>query len=273
MINVVYCRKCHEPIDSADTFCKKCGVDQRPPAQQPLPDSATITLPPTAVLPLNASTRLPIHLTAILTMWGVYVCGWIFHFISMPIVKAESESGTALGMGMALDVISFVMIAFSFVIGIYLVRQPNMVDKINGGIKITCDAILAVVMLLGFLILFKVIATTPKAQTTNASPDLPAISVQEVRENSLRYNGKNVHIKAYIVDMGDSSFTILDNPPQYAEWLSNGYFGLVKSKTIRVKPTISGLTFNDLGDFDGVYDAEDNLLHLSNAKKTGHYGQ
>src|SRR5260221_11563493 len=35
MINSVYCRACREPLDLADTFCKKCGTDQRQIVQQP----------------------------------------------------------------------------------------------------------------------------------------------------------------------------------------------------------------------------------------------
>ncbi len=34
MLNLVYCRNCREAIDPTDTFCKKCGADQRQPLQQ-----------------------------------------------------------------------------------------------------------------------------------------------------------------------------------------------------------------------------------------------
>jgi hypothetical protein len=40
-VEVVYCRKCKNQVESADTFCKHCGEDQRPPqVTAPAPTNA-----------------------------------------------------------------------------------------------------------------------------------------------------------------------------------------------------------------------------------------
>ena len=44
-MNPVYCRDCHEAVDLADSFCKKCGADQRQPAQQPTVQMNNQSLP------------------------------------------------------------------------------------------------------------------------------------------------------------------------------------------------------------------------------------
>lgn len=98
------------------------------------------------------------------------------------------------------------------------------------------------------------------------------VTVSQIRNNVLRYNKKEVRIKATIVDMAtdNTRWVIADNWDAYFQAI-NHEFGVPSKGTsgdlyIYMSPKVPTLQVNDVVDLVGVYNADSNCLSVTSAK-------
>src|SRR5579884_2232754 len=60
MIDPVYCIRCKQPLDRADTFCRYCGADQRRPTAQTRPEQ-TVSIPASPQPPPTLPEAIPVY--------------------------------------------------------------------------------------------------------------------------------------------------------------------------------------------------------------------
>jgi hypothetical protein len=92
------------------------------------------------------------------------------------------------------------------------------------------------------------------------------MTARQLRAAPLQFNGRRVCVRDTIVDSSQLSLRIGGSLQDYSRTL---IFGNPSEVSVEVVPRAPGMEINDIVEVKGLYDAESNTLHITEARKVG----